>query len=80
MLADELATVAFALKAGELSKVLEFRGLYYILYAEDKKLGEVKKGKDVDDMVERLILQTERKKARDEWVSKLKKKATIQIF
>ncbi len=79
-LADELAGPAFSLPAGQISKVLEFRGMYYILYVEDKKLGEIKKGKEVDEMVERLILQAERKKARDEWVAKLKKKATIQIF
>ena len=77
---ESLSKSAFALKAGEVSRVIELAGSYYLLYAEAKKTAVTKPLKDVKDEIEKGLLQLERQKMQTEWLAKLRKKAYIKMY
>ena len=77
---ESLSKAAFALKAGEVSKVIELAGSYYLLYAEAKKPATVKPLKDVHDEIEKGLTQLERQKQQSDWLAKLRKKAFIKMY
>ena len=77
---ESLSKSAFALKAGEVSRVIELAGSYYLLYAEAKKPAVTKPLKDVKDEIEKGLLQLERQKMQTEWLAKLRKKAYIKMY
>lgn len=77
---ESLAKVAFNLKPGEVSKIIELSGSYYLLYCEAKKATVVKPFNEVRDELEKKLVQVERQKAQEEWLSKLRKKAYIKVF
>ncbi len=77
---ESLSKSAFALKAGEVSKVVELGGSYYLLFAESKKPATVKPLKDVRDEIEKTLIQTERQKLQAVWIAKLRKKAFIKMY
>jgi len=76
----ELTKAAFSLKAGEVSRVLDIGDTYYLLNAEAKKGGTVRPYKEVRDDIEKLLLQQDRQKLRQEWLLKLRKKAFIKMY
>jgi len=76
----QLSTPAFALKAGQLSKVVELGDNYYLLYVEARKNAETKPLSVVREDVEKKVLQTERQAAQDKWIAGLRAKAYIRIF
>ena len=80
VLRKELADVAFSLKAGERSGVIETPGAFYIMLVEDKKEAHVKPLADVRDQVEKLLLAKERTRLQQQWIAKLKKKTFIREF
>ena len=77
---ESLSKSAFALKAGEVSRVIELAGSYYLLYAEAKKPAVTKPLKDVKDEIEKGLLQLERQKMQTVWLAKLRKKAYIKMY
>jgi len=77
---ESLSKSAFAMKAGEVSKVIELGGSYYLLYAEAKKAATVKPLKEVHDDIEKGLMQLERQKLQADWIAKLRKKAFIKMF
>ncbi len=77
---ESLSKAAFALKAGEVSKVMELAGSYYLLFAEAKKPAVTKPLKDVHDEIEKGLLQLERQKMQADWLAKLRKKAYIKMY
>ena len=77
---ESLSKAAFALKPGEVSKVIELAGSYYLLQAEAKKPATVKPLKDVHDEIEKGLLQLERQKQQADWIAKLRKKAFIKMY
>ncbi len=77
---ESLSKSAFALKAGEVSKVIELGGSYYLLFAEAKKPGLVKPLKEVKPEIEKGLSQLERQKQQTQWLAKLRKKAFIKMF
>jgi parvulin-like peptidyl-prolyl isomerase len=80
VLRKELADVAFTLKPGERSGVIETPGAFYIMLVEDKKEAHVKPLPEVRDQVEKLLLAKERTRLQDQWIAKLKKKTFIREF
>lgn len=80
VLRKELADVAFSLKPGERSGVIETPGAFYIMLVEDKKEAHVKPLADVRDQVEKLLLAKERTRLQEQWIAKLKKKTFIREF
>ncbi len=79
-LTESLSKVAFSLKPGETSAVLEMSGNYYLLYCEARKAQVTKSLAMVREDIEKTILQTERQKAQQEWIAKLRKKAYIKLL
>ena len=76
----ELAEVAFGLKPGECSGVIETSGECYVLTVDEistshyKTLGEVRKE------VEQKLLSEERNRLEKQWLDRLRKKTFVQYF
>jgi peptidyl-prolyl cis-trans isomerase SurA len=77
---EELTKVAFSLKPGEMSQVIELGGSYYLLFCEAKKQASVKPLKEVRPEIEKALLQAERQKQQQDWLFKLRKKAYIKLY
>ncbi len=77
---DNLTKIAFALKPGQVSDVVEMAGSYYLLYVEAKKPAVTKPLKEVREELEKSLQQQERQKAQQEWLAKLRKKAFVKVF
>lgn len=77
---DELTKVAFSLKPGQVSKVVESGGNFYLLFVEAKKVGGAKPLKDVRDDIEKKLLSEERQRAQEKWLVTLRQKAYVKIF
>ena len=77
---ESLTKIAFSLKPGEMSQVVELGGSYYLLYCEAKKAATVKPIKDVHDEIEKALLQTERQQQQQDWLAKLRRKAYIKMY
>lgn len=73
-----LSDVAFKLTPKTLSNIVEDNRSYYILYVEAKRPGALKPMSEIQDSLEKMIMQEERKKRHDAWVARLRKKATIK--
>jgi len=80
VLRKELADVAFMLKPGEMSGVIETPGAYYIMLVEDRKEARVRPLSEVRDDVEKLLLAKERTRLQQAWIDKLRKKTFIREF
>jgi parvulin-like peptidyl-prolyl isomerase len=77
---ESLTKIAFSLKPGEVSQVVEMGGSFYLLFCEAKKASSVKPLKDVHDEIEKALMQTERQQQQQEWLQKLRKKAYIKVY
>lgn len=77
---EEITKVAFSLRPGEVSPVVEIGGAYYIMMIEARKNAAVKPMSEVRDEIERNLNQMERKKAQDRWLDTLRQKAYIKIL
>ncbi len=80
VLSDSLSKVAFTLKPGEMSKIVELGGMYYLLFCEGHKPAVVKALPQVREEISKTLIQVERQKAQEEWLAKLRKKAFIKIY
>ena len=80
VLRKELADVAFTLKPGEKSGVIETPGAFYIMQVEDRHDAHVKPLPEVRDEVEKLLLAKERTRLQQQWIDKLRKKMFIREF
>lgn len=78
----DLKAAAFSLKSNEVSEILEDKLAFYLIKAEDKKLGTVKPLTDetVKEEINNLALLDLRRSAYDRWMTKLKKTASIRRF
>jgi peptidyl-prolyl cis-trans isomerase SurA len=77
---ESLTKVAFSLKPGEASKVVELGENYYLLFVEAKKNATVKPLAEVRDEIEKKLIQTERQKAQQKWIEGLRKTAYIKVM
>lgn len=80
VLRKELADVAFTLKPGEISNVIQTPDAFYIMKVEDRKDAHIKPLSDVRDQIEKLLLAKERTRLQQQWIDKLKKKTFIREF
>ena len=76
---DSLTKIAFSLKPGDVSQVVELAGSYYLLYVEAKKNGTTKSLSEVHDDIENKLLAEQRQKAQQKWIVGLRQKAYIWI-
>lgn len=80
VLRKELADVAFTLKPGERSGVIETPGAFYIMLVEEKHSARVKDLSEVRDEIEKILLAKEHERLQQQWIGKLRKKTFIRVF
>ncbi len=76
----QLTKIAFALKPGQVSNVVDSEGSYWLLFVEAKKPGGSKAFKDVRDDIQKKLLQDEQQKLQEKWIAGLRQKAYIKTF
>lgn len=79
-LAAPLEKVAFNLKPGKVSPIIDFNGNYYILKVEDKKGGTTPSLAQVREEIEKKVLQAEAQALQERWLASLRSKAFIRTF
>jgi parvulin-like peptidyl-prolyl isomerase len=77
-LSPQIAEVAFKLKAGAVSHVVELNGAYMILFCESIQPGRREPLDKVRAQVEQLVSAEMSRKVLNQWVSGLARKAVIQ--
>ncbi|MEO0452878.1 MAG: peptidylprolyl isomerase [Verrucomicrobiota bacterium] len=79
-LRTDLSEVAFSLRPGQNSELVETEDGYYILLAEDIRKATVVSLDDVRESIENTLLQQERERLQQEWLDSLRAKAFIKMF
>ena len=77
---SELAQVAFSLKAGQHSSVIELPEACYILMVEEVRPAHVKPLAEARSDIERTLKTQERERLRKQWIERLKTKSFIQYY
>ncbi len=77
---EQLSRIAFSLKAGEISPVVQLGDSYYIMLVESRKPTRTKPLNEVKEEIERSLIQDERIRAQDRWLETLRKTAYIKLF
>ncbi|MGD1017931.1 MAG: peptidyl-prolyl cis-trans isomerase [Verrucomicrobiia bacterium] len=80
ILRKELNQIAFSLKPGQHSRVIETVEGYYILEVDDVKPAHTTPLAEVRDDIEKILLQRQRAQAEEQWVKDLRAKAYIRLF
>jgi peptidyl-prolyl cis-trans isomerase SurA len=80
VLRKELADVAFNLKAGETSSVIETPEACYIMLVEETKPSHIKPLGEVRDEIEKTLLTQERNRLQKRWLDKLRGKTFVRYF
>jgi len=79
-LRKELTDVAFSLKAGEKSGVIDLPDACWILFVEEKKPAHVRPLAEVRDDIERFLRLSEVSRVQRKWIKRLKEKAFVVYF
>jgi parvulin-like peptidyl-prolyl isomerase len=79
-LRKELADIAFALKPGQVSDVIEMPEACYIMLVEQARPAHVKPLNEVRDDVELTLRTQAQKQLEQQWIEQLKKKTFIRLF
>jgi peptidyl-prolyl cis-trans isomerase SurA len=80
-LSPELSQVAFSLKPGEISRVVEVGGNFYLLKVEARQGGEVKPlTKEMRVDIEAKLRQEQARELQEHWLAGLRAKAYIKTF
>lgn len=79
-LAPPLAEAAFALSAGDVSKVVPHGNNFYILTVEARRSASVKPLDEVRDDIEQRLNQEARQREQRKWLDSLREKAYIKMF
>lgn len=77
---ESLAKIAFSMKVGQISPIVELGNMYYLLFVEARKNAQTKPLTEVRDEIQSKLIQEERQRRQEEWISKLRKKAYIKMY
>jgi parvulin-like peptidyl-prolyl isomerase len=80
VLRKELNEVAFTLKPGQHSRLIDTAEGYYVLQVDDVKPAHGKPLAEVRDDIEKILLQQQRARMQETWVKELRAKAYIRLF
>jgi parvulin-like peptidyl-prolyl isomerase len=80
VLRKELGEVAFALKSGERSGVIDTPEACYLMLVEDKRVAHFKAIGEVRDQIEKTLLDDERNRLEKQWIEKLRKKTFVRYL
>jgi len=80
VLRKELVEIAFSLKPGELSDVVETPQALFIMLVEDKRTGHNKPIAEVREQIEDTLLKQERERLQTKYIEKLKQKTFVRQF
>ena len=76
----DLAKVAFALRPGQTSRIVDTDDGYYIMEVDDIKRMTVQPIQEVRTQIEQTVQQEERQRLQQEWLDGLRAKAFIKMF
>ena len=79
-LAGPLENIAFNLRVGKVSNIVEVGGNYYILKVDEKRGGVTKPLAEVRDDIDKKLKQEEAQRLQENWLAGLRQKATIRTF
>ena len=80
VLRKELGELAFSLKPGQRSDVVDLPGACYIMLVEDVKANHVQVLPEVRDAIERTLITQEQSRLRKQWIDRLKNKSFVRYF
>jgi len=80
VLRKELADIAFSLKPGEHSGVIDTPETCYLMLVEDARPAHAKSLGEVREIIEKNLLLEEHDRLEKEWVARLKKKSFIKYY
>jgi parvulin-like peptidyl-prolyl isomerase len=80
VLRKELADVAFSLKPGDLSGVIETPDACYLMQVEEKRAAGPRPLSEVREEIEKTLLQEEQNRLQKKYVDRLKGKSFIRYF
>ncbi|MFO1514504.1 MAG: peptidylprolyl isomerase [Verrucomicrobiota bacterium] len=80
VLRKELAEVAFSLKPGELSNVIDTPQAMYIMLVEDHRSAHSKPLMEVQSEIEKTLVTQERERRQRQYIDKLRKKTFVRYF
>ena len=79
-LTPELNKIAFSLKPGELSDVIQLGDNFYIMRVDAKKPAVTRPLGEVRDEISKQLFEEERLRLQDQWIETLRKKAYVKIY
>ena len=80
-LSPELSQVAFSLKPGAISKLVELGGNFYIMKVEARQGGDLKPlSKELRAEIEGRLRQDRAQELQEHWLASLRSKAYIKTF
>jgi len=77
---ESLGKMAFSMKTGQVSPVIELGNMYYLLFVEARKNAQTKPLSEVRDEIQNKLIQEERQRRQEEWIARLRKKAYIKMY
>jgi parvulin-like peptidyl-prolyl isomerase len=75
-----LEKVAFSLRLGKVSNIVEVGGNYYILKVEDRHGGVTRPFAEVREEIEKKLASEEAQALQEHWLASLRQKAYIKMY